>query len=76
MSKERLPESVRTRVSRGFKKALAAIAEALHLDESDIQREAFRDFIGKPENQKLLEPLKLAGKKDQVYLGNAGFFRK
>jgi len=56
MSTEPLNSNIKTRVGRSIKKSLIAIADARHLTSADIQREAFRDLIAKPENQKLLKP--------------------
>ena len=58
MSTATLTDNIKTRVEKNIKKALKSIAAAKHLDVSDIQREAFRDFIAKPENRKLIQEAK------------------
>lgn len=43
--KERLTESIKTRVTPDVKKEFKKLAKLKHLDPSDLQREAFRRFL-------------------------------
>lgn len=48
-------EEIKTRVPKLVKRKLKAVADARHLDLSDIAREAYREFLAKPENATLLQ---------------------
>jgi len=45
MNELRLSETIKTRVEPNVKEALADIAKKNHLKPSDIQRQAFRDYL-------------------------------
>lgn len=45
MGTERYDTSVKTNVSTTVKKALQNIADARHLDLSDVTRDAFREYL-------------------------------
>ena len=45
MSRPKLNEEIKTRVTRQMKLAFRRLAEARHMNESILQREAYRKFI-------------------------------
>ena len=45
MNRPRFTENLKTRVTKRMKRAFRRLALARQLDESDLQREAYRDFI-------------------------------
>lgn len=55
VSKIRYSEDIRTRVTPSTRRAFKRIAKARNLDESDIQREAFTQYLNSPPAKQVLE---------------------